>query len=81
MAMSTTTALHSLGAGELAGLIRLRQVSSREVVDSQLARIAKVNPVVNALTVILEQEALAAADKADRAVAAGDDLGPLQASR
>src|SRR5947207_12557309 len=77
MVSSTTSALHSLSAGELARLIRLRQVSSREVVESLLARISRVNPAVNALTVVLEEQALAAADLADQAIAAGDDLGPL----
>src|ERR1700682_2486903 len=77
MVTHTTMALHNLGAGELAGLIRLRQVSSREVVEALLARIGQVNPAVNALTVILDEQALAAADRADQAVAAGNDLGPL----
>lgn len=75
--MVTTTALHALSAGELAGLIRLNQVSSREVVQAFLDRIAAVNPAVNALTVILADQALASADKADQALAAGKDLGPL----
>ena len=77
MVSSTTTALHSLGAGELAGMIRSREVSSREVIESLLDRIAQVSPTVNALTVVLGEQALAAADVADRAVAAGNELGPL----
>src|ERR1700730_14889642 len=60
MVSSTTTALHSASASELANLIRSRQVSSREVVESLLARIARVNPAVNALTVILEEQVLCA---------------------
>ena len=77
MVSSTTTALHSLGAIELAGMIRSREVSSREVIESLLDRIARVNPTVNALTVVLGEQALAAADVADRAVAGGSELGPL----
>ncbi|SNS76655.1 MULTISPECIES: amidase [unclassified Azospirillum] len=64
-------------AGALAEAIRQRRVSAREAVESCLARIAQVNPVINALTEIQEQAALAAADKADQAVAAGGDLPPL----
>lgn len=41
------------GAGELAAMIRDRQVTSREVVDVHLARVAEVNPSVNAATVTL----------------------------
>jgi amidase len=74
---ATTTELHGLSAGELAGLIQLRQVSSREVIEALLARIAQVNPKLNALTVVLAEQALAAADLADRAIAAGERLGPF----
>ncbi|MGE3178141.1 MAG: amidase [Vicinamibacterales bacterium] len=66
------------GAGELASMIRGRQVRSREVVDAYLARIEVVNPAVNAVTVTLADEARQAADAVDRAVAAGGAaLGPL----
>lgn len=53
-------------AGELAGLIRSREVSSREVVQAHLERIGDVNGVINAVTVTLADEALAAADEVDR---------------
>lgn len=69
--------LWALGAGELAARIAAGTVSSREVVDAHLARIEAVNPRVNAITVVLADEARAAADEADRAVAAGRPLGPL----
>src|SRR5205085_4093070 len=57
--------LWRLSAGELATLIRKREVSSREVVDAHLARIEQVNPAVNAVTVTLAESAQAAADQAD----------------
>ncbi|MGE0485551.1 MAG: amidase [Gammaproteobacteria bacterium] len=60
-------------AHELAALIRARDVSSREVVDSHLARIEAVNGTVNAVTVTLVESARAAADAADR----GEPRGPL----
>jgi amidase len=69
--------LWRMGATELAGAIRHRQVSSREVVQAHLQRVEAVDPGVNAVTVLLADEALAAADAADRLVAAGGDLPPL----
>lgn len=65
------------GAGALAGAIRSRAVSCREVMEVHLARVAAVNPVLNAVTEIRADEALAAADAADAAVARGDGVGPL----
>lgn len=69
--------LWKLGATELARLIRERQVSSREAVEAHLARIRQVNPAVNAITVVLAEEALQAADAADRLTASGAHPGPL----
>ena len=59
------------GAVELAGLIRDREVSSREVIQAHLDRIEAVNPHLNAIVRLLADQALAAADAADRAVADG----------
>ncbi|MEY4339839.1 MAG: hypothetical protein RLZ14_1689, partial [Actinomycetota bacterium] len=70
-------ALWRKGALELAGLIARRQVSSREVVQAHLDRIDEVNPKLNAVVRRLDAEALAAADRADAAVAAGGPLGAL----
>ena len=65
------------GALELAGMIRSKEVSSREVLDAHLARIEQVNPAVNAVVRVLADEARAAADSADAAVGRGDELGVL----
>src|SRR6516162_10592013 len=65
------------GAVELAALIRDREVSSREVIQAHLDRIEAVNPHLNAIVRLLADQALAAADAADRAVADGTTLGPL----
>ena len=51
---------------ELAAMIRSREVSSREVIDAHLARIEEFNPAVNAITVVLAEQARAAADAVDR---------------
>src|SRR6266567_977770 len=64
-------------ATELATLIRTKQVSSREVVQAHLDRIAAVNPKINAIVTLLAEDALKGADAADNAVAAGKALGPF----
>jgi len=66
-----------MSATALAQSIRDKELSSREVVQTHLDRIDAVNGQVNAITVVMADEALALADAADRAVANGDDLGPL----
>ncbi|SFF15553.1 amidase [Blastococcus tunisiensis] len=66
------------GAGELAGMIGSGAVSSVEVVEAHLARIEAVNPALNAVVVVLADQALEAAKLADQRTAAGNgDLGPL----
>lgn len=72
-----TNELCCKGAVELAAMIRDRQVSSREVVDAHLNRIADINPGLNAVTSTLAVAARDAATAVDRAVAAGAHLGPL----
>jgi amidase len=52
-------------------------VSSREVLEAHLARVDAVNPAVHAITEVLVDEARAAADAADAALARGDTVGPL----
>ena len=65
------------GAVELARAIRAREISSREAVESCLARVEAVNPRINAIVDLMADEARAAADAADAAVAKGGELGPL----
>jgi len=69
--------LHYQDATSLAALIATKQVSSREVVQAHLDRIAEVNPKINAIVTLLADDALRAADAADAAVATGVELGPL----
>ncbi len=64
-------------AVDLAAAIRTRRISSHEATRAVLERLAAVNPVLNAVTVLLADQALAAADRADAAVRRGDALGPL----
>lgn len=58
-------------------MIRGREVTSREVVQAHLDRIEAVNPHLNAIVRVLPDQALSAADAADKAVADGARLGPL----
>lgn len=64
-------------AVELAALIRTGKLSSREATQSCLNRLERVNPKINAVTLALHEDALKAADAADRSRARGDVLGPL----
>src|SRR4051794_3322685 len=62
-----------LGAAAQAAAIRARELSSREVVEAHLERISEVNPRLDALRVVLADEALRAADAADGTA----PVGPL----
>ena len=64
-------------ACELARAIAAREISSREAVESCLARLERVNPQINAVIDVLADEALAAADRADAVTRCGDRLGAL----
>jgi len=66
-----------LPATELARRIARRELSSAEVVNAHLARIEAVNPALNAVVRVLADQARAAAELADRRLAAGETVGPL----
>jgi len=75
--ISDANPIHYQDATTLAALIRTRRLSSHEVVQAHLDRVAAVNPKINAVVTLMADEALKAADEADRAVASGAPLGPL----
>ena len=64
-------------AQELATLVAGRKVSARETVSASLARLDAVNGAINAVIAHRPEEALARADAIDRAIAKGDNAGPL----
>jgi amidase len=64
-------------ATELAELIRNREVTSLEVVQEHLAQIKKYNPLLNAVVILLEEEALRAAEACDREASQGRFRGDL----
>ena len=72
---ATEPALLSLT--EVAQAIAQKRVSSREVTQSCLDRIAQWQPRLNAFMAIEAEEALAAADAADAALAKGHNRGAL----
>ena len=75
--MSEHTGICFSSAVELAGRIRQRELSAREVMAAFLSQIERLNPRVNAIPTLLPERAEAGAEAADRALAAGDAAGPL----
>nr|MCU0605356.1 aspartyl/glutamyl-tRNA amidotransferase subunit A [Desulfobacterales bacterium] len=63
--------LYDLTIAEAHGLLKTRSISSRELTRAVLDRIAAVEPRVDAFLTIREEGALAEAEAADRAIAAG----------
>src|SRR5579884_1216568 len=72
---ATITDLWRMSILELAEATRSRHLSSQEVIEAHLRRIEAVNPAVNAITVVLAEQALEAAKAADRVT--DGDLPPL----
>ncbi|AJE32973.1 aspartyl/glutamyl-tRNA amidotransferase subunit A [Corynebacterium humireducens NBRC 106098 = DSM 45392] len=66
------TGLTSLTAAELAQKIHSREVTSREVVQAHLDRIAETDGEINAFLHVGAEAALAAADEVDRSLDAGE---------
>lgn len=67
-----------MSARELAGRIRAREVSAREVMSAHLAQIERLNPGLNAIVAKLDDAScLALAESADRKLASGEQVGPL----
>ena len=64
-------------AGELVQRMQSRDLSAVEVMKAHLARIERINPVVNAIVTLLPEQALEHARAADEALARGQDPGPL----
>jgi amidase len=64
-------------ATAMARAIRLRQISSSELVKLHLERIAAINPNLNAVVHFGAKSAMAHARRADQAVTSGEPLGPL----
>ena len=72
-----TDELWSWTASELAMAIRSGRISSVAATNSALARMEAVNPAINAVVDPLPDDALEAAHAADKALAQGQQPGPL----
>jgi amidase len=66
MGQDVSEELWTWSATELAGALRARRVSAREVMESHLARIDAVNSQINAIVTLDADGARVAADRADR---------------
>lgn len=64
-------------ATEAADLVRRKEMSSRELTELLLARIAAVNPALNAVVELRREVALQEARAADDALARDAEMGPL----
>jgi amidase len=73
---STSDICYATGT-ELARRIRDREISSTDVIEAFLARIAAHNSKLNAIVQLFEAEARSRAREADAALARGESWGPL----
>ena len=71
------TALWENDAITLAGMLRGREVSAREVIAAHIGRIEAVDMVVNAVVTRCFEQAMAKAAAADQALARGEQPGLL----
>ncbi len=69
--------LHFRPASELAALIRHREISSLELLEHYLARVAQLNPRINAVVHVDAERARERARAADAALARGESWGAL----
>ncbi len=72
-----TNDLYKLDAAATAAAIRSGRITSREATEAALARMDAVNPALNAVVNRFDDEALAAADAADRILRESGPTGPL----
>ncbi|HCY05385.1 MAG TPA: amidase, partial [Gammaproteobacteria bacterium] len=71
------TDLTFAAAVDIAAAIKSKRISSREITQHYIERIEALDESVNAVCVRVFEQALAAADQADEALARGEDIGPL----
>ena len=62
---------------ELVDLIKNKELSSVELLETLLKRVEQVNPDLNAIVALDAERAMDKAKKADEALSKGEDIGPL----
>jgi aspartyl-tRNA(Asn)/glutamyl-tRNA(Gln) amidotransferase subunit A len=75
--MADTRELHELSIAEAGAALRSGSLTSTALTEHALARVAAVDPRLNAFVRVTEERALADAARADRELATGVDRGPL----
>jgi amidase len=66
-----------MSAVDMARQIRAKTLSAREVLSAHLKQIERINPTVNAIVTLVDEQAMAHALEADEALARGHVVGPL----
>ncbi len=66
-----------LSAQQIAQAITDRKLTALEATEAALARIARLDPVLNSFTDVTADRARASARAIDAAIAAGETVGPL----
>jgi aspartyl-tRNA(Asn)/glutamyl-tRNA(Gln) amidotransferase subunit A len=70
--------LHELSIAEAGAMLRAGTLTARALTEDALARIAAIDPAIDSFITVTAERALADADAADAAFAAGIDKGPMQ---
>jgi len=71
------SSLTELSATEIGRRVRARELSAEEVTRAHLARVALLEPSIDAFLSVFEERAVASARKLDAGLAAGRPAGPL----
>lgn len=66
-----------LSATELREAMRSRRISPVELMEQSLCQLERVEPALNCFSVVMANEAMESAKNAEKAIMAGDALGPL----
>jgi aspartyl-tRNA(Asn)/glutamyl-tRNA(Gln) amidotransferase subunit A len=77
MSLGPARPLNELSIAEAGRLVRAGALTSTALTEDALARIAALDPQLNAFLLVTRERALADADRADRELRDGQDKGPL----
>lgn len=66
-----------MSAIELREAMRSKRISPVELMEQSLSRLERVEPVLNCFSTVMANEAMESAKNAEKAIMAGNALGPL----
>jgi aspartyl-tRNA(Asn)/glutamyl-tRNA(Gln) amidotransferase subunit A len=72
-----STEIYSLSAGQLARLIRKKEISPLDVIKAYFSRIEALEPTLNSFITLMSEQAMNDARKAEKEIQKGRYLGPL----